>query len=55
VTVTSNVLGILTTANASCAALINPNQTLTGFFTTGNEIVTGETDPGEVMAESWCE
>lgn len=55
VTVTTNVAGIAITANASCVGLINPNQTLIGFFTTGNEIGTGETDPGEAMADAWYE
>jgi hypothetical protein len=55
VTVTSNVSGIATTANATCAALINPNQTLTGFYTTGNAIVTGAVDSTGAMAEAWYE
>jgi hypothetical protein len=56
ITVTANVHGIVTTASAGCSALINPNQTLEGTYTTGNTHVTGETDDGlDVMADAWFE
>jgi hypothetical protein len=54
VTVTGNVHGIVVTASAGCAGLINPNQTLEGTYTTGNTLVTGETEAG-VMADAWYE
>ena len=34
---------------------IKTNQTLIGTYTTGNTLVTGETHPGGVMAETWWE
>lgn len=55
VTVETAVTGISTTADGTQAnCKINPNQTLTGEYTTGNAIVTGETSAG-VMADAWFE
>jgi hypothetical protein len=52
VTVSTNVTGIAGTANDSCTTLsINPGA-ITGDYTTGNTIVTGETSGG-VMADAW--
>jgi hypothetical protein len=48
-------LDLKNTANVNCAAL-NTIGALTGSeYTTGNTLVTGETDPGGVMAEAWFE
>jgi hypothetical protein len=56
VTVTTNVHGVVVTASAGCSALINPNQTLEGTFTTGNLLLTGESDDGkDTMADAWFE
>jgi hypothetical protein len=57
-TVETNVKGIVTTISeggtkAKCG--ITPEATLEGTYTTGNTIVTGETDPGGGMAETWFE
>jgi hypothetical protein len=61
VTATANVavplaaLDLKNTANANCNPLTTIG-TLTGAdYTTGNTLVTGETDPGGVMAEAWFE
>ena len=56
VTVSTNVTGIKVTAATGTKAncFINPEQTLTGTYTTGNTIVTGQTEAG-VMADAWWE
>jgi len=54
ITVSTNVtVPTLTGAGAGCP--IKVSQALTGTYTTGNTIVTGETDPGGVMADAWWE
>lgn len=53
ITVSFNISNLAATANDSCTNLkINPGA-LTGEYTTGNTILTGETDPGKVMADFW--
>jgi hypothetical protein len=65
-TVTANVTNIVTTCDGTKATcLIDPAQTLTGTYTTGNTIVTAEEDLTEaeeitehktpVMADGWFE
>jgi hypothetical protein len=50
-----NIKGIKVTATGTKAAcFINPEQTLTATYTTGNTIATAET-VGGVMAEGWWE
>ncbi len=56
VTVEANVEGIEVTAHGTKAQCgVDPAKTLTGHYTTGNTLVTGETDPGGVMANAWYE
>jgi hypothetical protein len=53
VTVSANVHKIKVVATGTKATcFINPEQTLEGTYTTGNTIVTGETEAG-VMADAW--
>ena len=53
VTVENAIAGIKVTATGTTAGCkINPSQTLTGTYTTGNAIVTGETEAGG-MANAW--
>jgi hypothetical protein len=59
-TLETDVHGIRTTiadngndTKALCG--IEPAAELEGTYTTGNTILTGETDPGGVMAETWFE
>jgi hypothetical protein len=57
-TLEQNVHGIVVTISAGgtkATCGINPGQELEGTITTGNTILTGETDPGGVMAETWFE
>jgi hypothetical protein len=54
VTVSTDVHPIAVTATGTAAAcFINPNQTLTGTYTTGNTIVTGET--AGAQDDTWWE
>ncbi len=56
VTVESNVEGIQVTAHGTQKqCIVDPAKVLTGHYSTGNTLVTGETDPGGVMAEAWYE
>ena len=55
VTVTANVHGIVVTRSAGCESLIKAT-TLEGTYTTGNTIVTGESNDGlKTMAGLWYE
>jgi len=55
ITVSANVTGIKVTVSGSKAScLINPDQSLIATQTTGNVIVTGQTEAG-VMADAWWE
>jgi hypothetical protein len=54
VTVSTNVTGVTGTANGLCAAVGIASGPITGDYTTGNTIVTGET-AGGVMADAWFE
>ena len=54
VTVENNIPGIKVTATGTKAGCqINPAQTLTGTYTTGNVIATAESEEGGVMANAW--
>jgi hypothetical protein len=53
VTVESSVSGIHGTTNAGCPG--GAGTFTTGELTTGNALVTGQTDPGGVMASIFCE
>jgi len=58
VTATANTtaLAVENTGGTKAKCLLDPTKTpLTGNYTTGNTIITGETDPGEVMASAWWE
>ena len=53
VTTEAAIAGIKVTATGTTAGCkINPSQTLTGTYTTGNGIATGETEEG-AMANGW--
>jgi hypothetical protein len=55
VTVETNVHGIVVNATGTAAACqIDPTKTLTGTYTTGNTLITGQTSAG-VMADAWYE
>jgi hypothetical protein len=55
VTVSSNVHNISVTVTGTKAACqIDPTQTLTGTYTTGNVLITGQTSAG-AMADAWYE
>ncbi len=57
ITVTTNVdipSATIQATGTQAQCLINPSQSFTGTYTTGNTIVTGETTAG-VMAEAWYE
>jgi hypothetical protein len=54
VTVSFNITGVTGTANGLCAAVGIASGAITGDYTTGNTIVTGET-AGGVMADAWFE
>ncbi len=43
------------TTDGECKSLIKGGQNLVGTYTTGNTLVTGETETGEVMADAWFE
>jgi hypothetical protein len=54
VTVSMNVKGIaLSMTGTTAGCLVNPADKFEATLTTGNTIVTAETDPGEVMADGW--
>jgi hypothetical protein len=54
ITFTMNLHGISVTADGTKAQCgINPEQSLEGTYTTGNTIVTAESDPGAAMADGW--
>lgn len=52
VTVSTNVTGITGTANNKCGSIEIAEGAVTGDYTTGNTIVTGES-AGGVMADAW--
>jgi hypothetical protein len=54
VTVSTNVTGVAGSANAKCAGVGIAEGAVSGDYTTGNTIVTGETSGG-VMADAWFE
>lgn len=54
VTVSTNMTGIAGSVNANCAGLGFAQGALSGDYTTGNTILTGETSGG-VIAEAWFE
>jgi hypothetical protein len=47
-----NVGNIAVTRNAGCAALIKA-EALTGTYTTGNVVATGQTPPAGTMVDAW--
>jgi hypothetical protein len=55
VTVETNVtpIAVSVTTGTTATCLINPAQTLTGTYTTGNTIVTGETAAGAQLDTWW--
>jgi hypothetical protein len=54
VTVSTNVTNVVGSANGLCAAVGIASGNITGDYTTGNTIVTGESASGE-MGEAWFE
>ncbi len=55
VTVESNVANIPVTQDGTKAQCGTEPGKVTGHYSTGNVILTGETDPGGVMANAWYE
>jgi hypothetical protein len=54
ITMSFNVLNIAATANGNCAGIGIAAGAVTDEYTTGNTLLTGETEAG-VMAEAWFE
>ncbi len=56
ITMELNIEKIPVTADGTKAQCgVDPTKTLTGHYSTGNVVLTGETDPGGVMANVWYE
>lgn len=54
VVVTPGATDLLNTANATCKGVVNLKRVEEATYTTGNTIITGETEAGE-MVSVWYE